>query len=95
MHGSIAHQPRSNGPDSRHNLSAVAGHDWLVWRARSDGALVAMTHNDTIPRGCRPADRTSTNLDPTFTPNSTNACILRQLLTDNLSFRQFSQILSK
>src|SRR4051812_37472622 len=31
-------------------VSAVAGHDWLVWRART------MMHNDAKPRGCRPAE---------------------------------------
>jgi hypothetical protein len=43
-------------------VSAVAGHDWLVWRAR------AIVHNDTMPRGYRLAELYEHNLDPTSTP---------------------------
>jgi hypothetical protein len=42
-------------------VSAVAGHDWLVWRAR------AMMHNDAMPRGYRPAELYEHHLDPATT----------------------------
>jgi hypothetical protein len=65
MHGSIVHEPPSNGPDSRHDLL-----QWLVLIGWS-GALGAMMHNHR--EAVVQLSRTGTNLDATFTPYSTNA----------------------
>jgi hypothetical protein len=84
MHGSLDRSCASlKWPRPVAIVSAVAGHEWLVWRART------MMHNDAMPRGCRPAELYEHNLDPTCTPDSTNACIstLRDISTDILSFR--------
>ena len=64
------------GADSRHHLLrglAVIG---------CSGALEAMMHH-AMPRGCRPAEPYKHNLDPTYTPTSTNAYIstLQELFT--------------
>jgi hypothetical protein len=71
MHGSL-----EMGADSCHHL--------LQWLAAigCSGALEAMMHN-AMPRGCHPAEPYEHNLDPTYTPTSTNACIstLRELFT--------------
>jgi hypothetical protein len=69
-------------PTSRHSL--CSGWPRMAGLARS-----TMMHNDATPRGCRPAELYEHNLDPTCTPDSTNACIstLRELSTDILSFR--------
>jgi hypothetical protein len=69
----------------------TARHYLLQWLAAIGwpGALAAMMRNHAMPRGCRSAEPYEHNLDPTSTPNSTNACIstLRELFTDILSFR--------
>jgi len=44
-------------------VSAVAGHDWLVW-----GGARTVMYNDAMPRGYRPAEPYEHNLDPLFTP---------------------------